>query len=592
MQKTLLIGVIFLLTLSSFAANDSDWKTNLLGRVQANPDSVQRVLQDTLSTLESPQEQVFAMACVARAFRHQGVNDSADHYVQYAESLMGNDTPAFDRVIVHEELAQSLRSQRQTIAALTHTEIMLRLCENLEDERGLLRAHYLMANLLSDESRYDAAMKEYLIVAELAEVQGADRFLGSAIMNMGNLLSEQGLEQEAIHKFKQAQDIFHRSGSLQNERAVLVNLGISQGHLELYPEAIQTFELAKLLADSLGDKGGNAHVLMNLGNIYKNTGQSEEARAAFQQSLTICEELEIWIGLVLNHISLSNVENELHNWSQAKIHAESAIDLIADHPMPYEIAKARGNLHRALAGLGDYKAALEEFTVMWEIEDSLLSAEKHEQILEMSTKYESEKKQKEILLLQQEKEQQAVRTRFMITISSAIVLILSLLLIIGVLCVHLSHKEKTLIQTEKDAMARELAVKNSELQQYVQNLARTSNLLAQLKQMRETQNDDESLGQLMSSVDPETGGFSWTEFETRFRAVYPYFVEELTTRFEDLTPMQLRLAMFIRMNLSNKEIAYITNKSVRTIETTRYTLRKKLGLEKYESLGGSLQSLY
>ncbi|MEA3288147.1 MAG: tetratricopeptide repeat protein [Candidatus Marinimicrobia bacterium] len=589
MQKKLLVGVIFLFNLSSFATVGSSWKINILERIQANPDSVQQVLQDTLSRLASPNDKLFALACRARAFRHQGVNDSVQHYVQRADSLMSDNMPDFDRVQVFEELAHSHRFQRHTTEALVYAEHALRLFTNLEDDRGLLRLHYLIANLLSDESRYDAAMQEYLIVAAMAERQSNDKFLGAALMNMGNLLSEQGLELEAMNKFKQAQNIFHRSGPPQNEMAVLINLGISQNHLEQYQEAVQTFQLASTLADSLGERGSYAQVLMNLGNVLKNTGQDQEARTAFQQSLAICEELEIWIGLVLNHISISNVENDLHNWSLAKIHAENALELIAHHSMPYETAKARGNLHRALAGLGDFKAALEEFTIMWEIEDSLLSAEKHEQILEMSSKYESEKKEKEILLLQQEQQQQAARSRFVLTLSSAIVLTLSLLLIIGIQRVRLSRKERALVEKEKDAIASELALKNQELQHYVQNLARTSNLLQQLKRSRETNNDNESVDQLMASVNPETGVFTWLEFEKRFLTVYPLFVEELTNRFEDLTPMQLRLAMFIRMNLSNKEIAYITSKSVRTIETTRYTLRKKLGLDRYESLSGNIQ---
>ena len=54
--------------------------------------------------------------------------------------------------------------------------------------------------------------------------------------------------------------------------------------------------------------------------------------------------------------------------------------------------------------------------------------------------------------------------------------------------------------------------------------------------------------------------------------------------FPELTPGDLRLAAYLKMNLSSKEIAPLLNISVRGVENKRYRLRKKLGLAEEANL--------
>ena len=51
-----------------------------------------------------------------------------------------------------------------------------------------------------------------------------------------------------------------------------------------------------------------------------------------------------------------------------------------------------------------------------------------------------------------------------------------------------------------------------------------------------------------------------------------------------LTPNDLKLCAYLRLNLSSKEIAPLLNISVRSVEIKRYRLRKKMGLEHEEGL--------
>ena len=80
-------------------------------------------------------------------------------------------------------------------------------------------------------------------------------------------------------------------------------------------------------------------------------------------------------------------------------------------------------------------------------------------------------------------------------------------------------------------------------------------------------------------------------FETYFDEANEEFFRRLKEKYPDLTPYDLRLCAFIRMNISTKEIATILNISYRGAEVSRYRLRKKLDLPREINLASHLAGL-
>lgn len=73
-------------------------------------------------------------------------------------------------------------------------------------------------------------------------------------------------------------------------------------------------------------------------------------------------------------------------------------------------------------------------------------------------------------------------------------------------------------------------------------------------------------------------------FEEQFDLVHNNFIKKLKERHPDLTVGELKMCAYIKMNLASKEIAPLLNMSVRGVETLRYRLRKKIRLEREDSL--------
>lgn len=79
-------------------------------------------------------------------------------------------------------------------------------------------------------------------------------------------------------------------------------------------------------------------------------------------------------------------------------------------------------------------------------------------------------------------------------------------------------------------------------------------------------------------------GQEWKEFELRFEEEHSRFKEIITARHNGLTPNEVKLCTFLRLNMSSKEISEITGQSVRALETARSRMRKKLGLSRSDNL--------
>ena len=80
-------------------------------------------------------------------------------------------------------------------------------------------------------------------------------------------------------------------------------------------------------------------------------------------------------------------------------------------------------------------------------------------------------------------------------------------------------------------------------------------------------------------------------YTDQFSAAYPGYLECLTRTNPELTTADLKLCTFLRMNLNTKETADIMGLSVRSVESRRYRLRKKLGLSKSDDLVNFLISI-
>lgn len=83
----------------------------------------------------------------------------------------------------------------------------------------------------------------------------------------------------------------------------------------------------------------------------------------------------------------------------------------------------------------------------------------------------------------------------------------------------------------------------------------------------------------------------WKYLEPRLDKFYNNFISQLRKLHPDLTLSEIKIATYVRMNLTSKEISEFMNKTIRAVENDRYRLRKKINLDSNESLQNYLMNL-
>ena len=177
-----------------------------------------------------------------------------------------------------------------------------------------------------------------------------------------------------------------------------------------------------------------------------------------------------------------------------------------------------------------------------------------------------------------------------LVISVACVAVFIAVILILILMLKLEKQRKRQVETEKKSLHETLDFQNKELTTNVIYLARLNELVLSIAEKLENldlEPDSKNSGivksiigelKLTSSTD------TWKEFEVRFQNVHIDFYKRLSERFPDLSPNELKMCAFLRLNMSTKEISSITYQSQDSIRMARSRLRQKLGITRDDNL--------
>ncbi|MGB3546220.1 MAG: helix-turn-helix transcriptional regulator, partial [Saprospiraceae bacterium] len=118
------------------------------------------------------------------------------------------------------------------------------------------------------------------------------------------------------------------------------------------------------------------------------------------------------------------------------------------------------------------------------------------------------------------------------------------------------------------------------------NLVKKNELLHQIKADLQQKGEKKAdIRGVMRTIDRNTDeAETWNLFREAFENADRDFFKKVRDRHPDLTPNDLKLCAYLRLNLSSKEIAPLLNISVRSVEVKRYRLRKKLDLNRDDGL--------
>jgi len=160
------------------------------------------------------------------------------------------------------------------------------------------------------------------------------------------------------------------------------------------------------------------------------------------------------------------------------------------------------------------------------------------------------------------------------------------LLITVYFIIRLQKTKAVAANLEKKRIEEELEFKNRELAANVMTMLKKNEVLTTLSEKlleaesKAVKNETkETINHISQELQKTQDTELWEEFDKRFKQVNNKFYSKLFKIAPDITPKEQRICALLKMNMSTKDIADLMTIEPKTIDNTRYKIRKKLRLD-------------
>lgn len=467
--------------------------------------------------------------------------------------------------------------------------------------------------VMGDDAR---ATGLYTQAIGIAEAMGKSRELATLYNNVFTIYYHQGEYERAADLLDAALGIYREAGDSLGMCRIYNNIGLVSYERGMFGEALSYTDKA-LQYTSPADCKERASVYTNRGEIFYRQGLYTEAERELDEAVA-------WLdksggdGLIQTYLNAALVKARLNKRQGMERMLERVNGMLGSMPPP-----VRSNSYRQLADIcftaGDSLAGLRQMLAYEQIDDSLRHADKDTMVHEMLVAYDTDR-----LRQRNEMLRQTVRVRGVMTCGAVLSAVaLGALAFMLIRRIRLDRRKSRLIarqqeqlrryeQAENERKQRELSMeidhKARQLTSYTLNLAGVNEfcaaLQAKLREVRDGLADggtgggkektaalEKKLDEVMHSLQHYNDKPVAEDFRVHFDEVHPDFLRHLSQRHPQLTNNDLRLCAYLHLGMSTKEIAALTYREVRSVESSRNRLRKKLGLPQDYSLQDFLKEM-
>ncbi len=444
-----------------------------------------------------------------------------------------------------------------------------------------------MFELLKPEFSYNLALDAHSIFAKKKD----SIFIIRSLNSLANVVYTQGDYDKALEIYYEALKFAEDFNDLEMIPALLNNIGICIANKKNYAKAKQIFTKA-LQKDVSKNKEISLVILGNIGETNVELGIVDSVLFLYDSAKQICNSQNNKKELAWLYNNYSNYYKAINNLDSAEYYARKALKKSKEVQVLNYEHSAYENLRIIFMLKNNPDSAIRYFEFDNAIKDSISRLDKLRSISLLTIKADLEKNM-EIKELKNEQ----LKNRLY---ASVLFILFILTLIIFLFRIYKINKtkmqlEKGKIQLEKQYIEEKLIIRNREITAHILNLVSKNKLIESLIQQLNIdkptfkKDNQQKVQKIINELRLNLNKDIWKEFEIRFKDVQPQFYNNLLQAHPSLTPNELKLCAFLKLNLASKEIAIITLQNIRSIEKGRERLRKKVGINNQDiSLSGYL----
>lgn len=274
---------------------------------------------------------------------------------------------------------------------------------------------------------------------------------------IGSMIVESYI-QDAWGHYSESYEICKKSYAMANEskninQAAYSALAIGNYFLSQHKSDSAEYYYEIALTNFLHTKNayGRALVYRDKGRLYLKDKNYARANNMYLQSLDLLEKEKNKRGISELDILLGELNYEIGNLIESKKYLEKGQSLAIEIELVEDVIKNYLTLSEIEEKMGNYSLSLKYYKAFVAMKDTVFNREKHEQIAELSTRYETEKKQQQIELqnIQLDKKQSTIKLQRIISGILAMVVLLTLFLAYTIFRFYRTKKKDNEILTKQ-----------------------------------------------------------------------------------------------------------------------------------------------
>ena len=360
----------------------------------------------------------------------------------------------------------------------------LELSKKLKDSLAICMLYNNMGNVYKSKGDYAMAIEYQIRALKLNEKMKQLEGQADGLLNIGLIYDDLNNKAMALDYLQKSLLLARKINDKKRISRALMNIAnlYTEGEDKNIKKALELYNQALMLDTETGDKRGQSMCLTNIGALYFDQGDLEKAEEHYLKSLKIKEETGDRKGKAIINENLAYVEQKKNNYKMANHFFSVALEIadsIGDANLKIGLLSSMADNYFLLK---DYKSAGETYQMLTLLKDSIFNKEMSLQLTEMQTRYETEKKEKDISLLQKDKQLQRteIKKQQLLRNTFIIAFVLVFILVLGVYRSYTQKKKANLLLAAQKKVIEE---KNVELNQ------RNEEITAQRDEI-ETQRDE------------------------------------------------------------------------------------------------------
>lgn len=283
--------------------------------------------------------------------------------------------------------------------------------EETGDKSGLGYSYDKIGRIYMEQENYIKALEFHTKAVKFKEESGDKKGMSYTFGEIGNIYSKQGKYAQALEFHFNAAEIREEIGDKRGLGYTLSFIGTIFGKQGNYEKAIEYYLQASNLCEEIGNKKGLGYSFDQIGKIYMEQGKYEIALAYQIRAAKISEEMGNKRGLIYSMGSIGQTYMRQGLYGEALTYLNKGLQLAKATGSKILIRDSYKSISTAYTGLKDYKNALEHYQLYIGMKDSALGEESLRQMANMESKYQAEKKDKEISLLKKDSQINAAEAK-------------------------------------------------------------------------------------------------------------------------------------------------------------------------------------